>query len=284
MRATKPFTAALAVVATAIALGIAAPAAQAQTFTRVCEMESIGGYTAYQAKIIVWYYDLSGQGFVLCERRYHSGETLQMTGQISNQAVMDLWWKAYYAAPWTNADTKNTFLNVDLPDTKFTYMTNWAQMIHAQPSSSNLPQVTTAMKTCIDALWDLAQQISERDLFKYQGSGGLAGLDESIVIKRDGAITQDRSFGRGSGQVTHKQGHLSPAEVNELKTLCSPWWSFPNAFNWPAGTVVYDGIDYSGWYNYWGYSRTVSSKTAAQEDSRYSAILQKVGDFANAIP
>src|SRR5262245_49129242 len=87
----------------ALTLCVAATEAGAQTFTKIIDVESIGGFTAYQAKVSVWYQSSSGKGFILNTKAFHNGTTLEETAQISNAEVMDLWWGIYNARPWSAA-------------------------------------------------------------------------------------------------------------------------------------------------------------------------------------
>ena len=275
----------LGAVAVAAALLGAATEARAQTFTKVVDIETVGGFVAYQSHVSIWYYSATGKGFVQFRKAFHDGTNLDITTQISAADMNDVWWKAYYAKPWLNAQTKAGFLNPDVASTRMTYMTNWSQLVRADLGASSLPAESQEMKTCISKVWDIAQKAADSDLFRFTESGGIAGMSETIVITQDGKITFDKSFGRGVGApVTHKEGSLSAQDVNDLKTLCANWWSFPASFEWPRGTTVADAMYYTGTYNTWGYSKAVASKTAAQEDPAYTAVITKVGALANAIP
>jgi hypothetical protein len=275
----KPLVAAVAVAA--VLCGAAAEAS-AQTFTKIVDIEAIGGFTAYQAKVSVWYQGSSGKGFVLHTKTFHDGTKLEETSQIPNAEVIDLWWAAYNARPWSAREVKNSFLNVDLPNTKVTYMDRWSQLIRADLGARSLPPVSAAMKTCTQKLWEAARKVDESDLFRYEASGGLAGMQETVVITQGGKITWDLAFARG-GTSQHKEGNLSAADVNALKALCAGWFNLPAKFEWPQGMVVMDGIGYSGTYSWWGYTKKVGSKTAADEDPAYEAVLAKVSALKNAI-
>jgi hypothetical protein len=271
------------VLLTAILAAAFPGAAQAQSFTRVADVESIGGYTIFNQKATFWYYGGTGTGFVLVERVYHDGTRVSITGQITRDEILDLWWKAYYARPWSAREVKAAFLNVDLPDTRMTYAGRYTQTIRAQPSAASLPLVSAQMRTFIDRAWELARKVGDSQLFKYEASGGLAGYQETVVITQSGEITVDRSTIRGGAPPVHKTGYVAPADLNELVRLCGPWWSFPDAFDWPPGLAVADGLSYKGTYSLWGYTRTVASKTAAREDPRYKAILEKVQALADQV-
>jgi hypothetical protein len=263
----------------------AAPAARAQSgFTRIVDLQTVGGFTAFDSKIAVWYYRPTGRGFLLFEKAFHDGTKLSITTQIPHAETIALWWAAYYAAPWTAPETQARFLNTDLPSTRVTYMANWSQLVRADLAARSLPPVTDAMVALIERIWDLAERAAKSDLFRYHAAGGLAGIEETVVISQDGDITIDRSFGRGTGPVTHKEGRLGTADVNALKGLCASWWRLPDHFDWPPGVIVADGIDYSGTYSVWGYSKEITSKTAAREDPAYTAVIRKVQELRDRVP
>ncbi len=271
--------------ALAAAIAAAAPReAQAQSgFTRIVDLETIGGFTAWKSRIAVWHYQPTGRGFVLYEKSFHNGTKLALTMQISRAETIDLWWAAYRAAPWTAPEVRAAFLNVDLPDVRVTYMRRWSQLIRASVAPPSLPPVSAEMEALTQRLWDIASRCEDAELFRYEAAGGLLGYSETTVITQGGKIVSDVAYARGSPPDEHKEGRVSPEEVNELKQLCASWWSLPDRFDWPPGMVVMDGISYRATYSVWGYSRTIASKTGAQEHPSYKAALAKVAEFRDRL-
>lgn len=277
MRLIRLIAPALAIVA---GLFGAAPDARAQSFQKVVDLETIGGFTAYQTKFSAWYQNGTGRGFVRVERRYHSGTSVTLTGQTSNAEIVDLWWKAYYAAPWTRREVRADFLNVDLPNVRVTYMGRaaWSQLIRADLGAQSLPRVSAAMKTLEQKVWDIAQKIEDSDLFRYHAQGGLMAIDQTFVITQGGKMVLETSSAR-QGTTAHREDVLSPQDLNAFKALFDDWWTLPARYDWPPGMIVMDGIDYTAAFSEWGYTKTIASKTAADEDPEFEAVMAKVYDF-----
>lgn len=274
------FHRALAALAVVFAAGLLAPEAQAR-FIQVAKAESLGGYTRYNASVTIWYETSSRKGFVYHNRRFHDGTNLHMTGQVPGRDVIAFWWDLHRSDIRSQAEVRNSFLNVDLPDTRVTYLGRYQQRIRSDLQAFSLPQVSADMRQALDRIWAIASQVAEADLFTYEASGGLAAYHERTVITQEGQIRVERGSLYQNPQQIVATGGLAPAEVNALKALTTGWWGYPDAFDWRPGMVVSDGIRYSATYSIWGYSKTVASKTLAEEEPGYTAVIAKINGFAN---
>jgi hypothetical protein len=290
MRKVSIFFAAALTAAAALAY---APAAQAQSIREIARVRWIGGFTAYNDTATV-YASLNAAGaitagFVRVDRKVHSHPTaLAMTSRLTARETYDLWLGCYSARPWINPEVQSDFLNTDLPDVEVRYLgvARYTQKIRAgMVGPSNLPRVSSAMKTFIQQTSSRVLTVAGSPLIVYEARGGRQGYERQIAVTQGGEITDDVNYlsAAFAGQAYQKQGHVGVADLLAIKAAV-------NAAGWgtladfPGNPSFVDGIDEQVSVYSWGSKKTVKGGWPTNRTAAYQAVIDALTGQADQIP
>ncbi len=257
--------------------------AHADSLVRFAQVESIGGFTRFNDTMTFWARVDSQNavkgGMIRVVRNHHGGTPLTMTGSLTAEETRALWSAVYKARPWTARQVRNRMLNVDLPNTKVTYMGIFSQLIRSDLQATRLRPVSADMLTFLDLAWEADARCAESGRFVYEAWGGRLGYRRQVTIQQDGQVHDEVTYAvQISGVKPYSyDGWLDADQIATLEKLVGDAkWSTLQDF--PGHPSHVDGIDEQGSHYRWGVKKTVFGGYPSSRTAEYQAVL----DFAKA--
>jgi hypothetical protein len=260
--------------AAALALGgmtVAAPAARAQAATPVIDYKTVGGFTMYNIEL-----KLYASGFAVATMTRHDGTSLIMTEYVTTAKVHALE-TALDRAGWASMATtvRTAHMIADAPSHIVKYKGKTVTYeTFGGPSSA--PVAGASFVAVIGRLGGTFSAIGDTPEFSCHVTGGIAGLDDQLVVKRNGSASYDTNGG-------HKDGWFDFATMNDLKAKSARWASVHPMY--PTNVVVADAMSYEvGVYDAHDKLKTTTWSTGAHPSATADNLEQALEAAATALP
>ncbi|HVY61174.1 MAG TPA: hypothetical protein VHF22_05940 [Planctomycetota bacterium] len=260
-----------AVAAVAIAGLVGAPAARAQAGTPVIAYKTVGGFTMYNVDL-----KLYSTGFAVASMVRHDGTTLIMTDYLTAAQVRSVA-HALDSAGWATMATTVRTRNMiaDAPNHVVTYK---GKTVTYQTfgAGSSAPVAGASFVAVVGRLGGLFSTIGDKPEFSLDVTGGIAGFNNHLVVKRNGDASYDTNGG-------HKDGWFEVATMNDLKRKAGRWSTLRK--DYPATATVSDAMFYAvGVYDEHDKLKTVTWQTSSRPSATATNLEQALEAAAVAIP